>query len=356
MPPFLQFLFRRIIAIFLSLFMITILLYAGVMMTPAETRVQLFYHPSGQHMTEEQLAHSTQIFIQRFHLNDPFPIQYWTWVKSLLQGNWGFSPTLGEDVLPALIRRTPATAELTLYSLLVFIPLGLLAGVVSGWKQRGKVDNSFRLTAFLATSFPPFILAILMIALFYVKLGWFAPLRMSTALAMNLPRQGFVQYTGLYTIDGLLNNRLDVTWEAFRHLVMPVITLSLFHWATLGRITRSTIIAERRKEYIVAARSRGTTERMLMWKHAFRNTLAPSLTSLALSAASLVTGVFVVEIVFSYIGVSDVIVKSMQSIPDPAAALGFSVYSVLIVLALMFVTDILMAVFDPRVREEIIQS
>jgi ABC-type dipeptide/oligopeptide/nickel transport system permease component len=356
MPPFLQFLIRRIIAIFLSLLIITILLYAGVMMTPPETRVQLFYHPNATHMTEEQLAHSIQVFIQRFHLNEPFPVQYWTWVKSLLQGSWGYSPTLGEDVLPALIRRTPATAELTLYSLLLFIPLGLVAGVVSGWKQRGMVDNSFRLAAFVATSFPPFILAILLIAVFYVRLGWFAPLRLNTVFALNLPRQGFIQYTGMYTIDGLLNNRLDVTWEAFRHLVLPVITLSLFHWATLGRITRSAIIAERRKEYIVASRARGATERMLMWKHAFRNTLAPSLTSLALSAASLVTGVFVVEIIFSYIGVSDLIVKSMLGIPDPAAALGFSVYSVLIVLTLMFITDILLVVFDPRVREETFQS
>jgi ABC-type dipeptide/oligopeptide/nickel transport system permease component len=356
MPPFFQFLFRRIIAIFLSLLIITILLYAGVMMTPAETRVQLFYHPSGQHMTEEQLANSTQIFIQRFHLNDPFPVQYWTWVKSLLQGSWGYSPTLGEDVLPALFRRTPATAELTLYSLLLFIPLGLVAGVVSGWKQRGMTDNSFRLAAFVATSFPPFILAILLIAIFYVKLNWFAPLRLNMAFALNLPNQGFIPYTGMYTIDGLLNGRLDVTWEAFRHLMMPVFTLSLFHWATLGRITRSAIITERKKEYIVASRSRGVNERMLMWKHAFRNTLAPSLTSLGLSAASLVTGVFVVEIIFSFNGVSDLIVKSMMGIPDPAAALGFAVYSVLIVLALMFILDILLAVFDPRVREEILES
>jgi ABC-type dipeptide/oligopeptide/nickel transport system permease component len=356
MPPFLQFLLRRVIAVIISLIVITMLLYAGVMMTPAETRVSLYYRPGAKGMTEEQIARVTQLYIDRYHLNDPFPVQYFMWAKSLVQGTWGYSPTLREDVLPALARRTPATAELTLYSLLLFIPLGLLGGVVSGWNQRKAVDNTFRLTAFIATSFPPFILSMILIAAFYVALGWFAPFRLNMGLSMKLEAQGFIQYSGMYTIDGLLNHRLDVTLDAFRHLVMPVVTLSLYHWATLGRITRSVIIAERRKDYVVAARARGANEATLMWKHAFRNTLAPSFTSLALSAASLVTGVFVIEMIYSYAGISDLIVKSMMGIPDPAAALGFSVYSVLIVLVLMFVIDILLAVFDPRVREEVIES
>jgi peptide/nickel transport system permease protein len=356
MPPFVHFILRRIIAIPITLIIITMLLYAGVMMTPPETRITLYYQPRATRLTEAQLKRMTEVFIEKYHLRDPFLIQYSYWAKSLLQGTWGYSPTMHEDVLPALIRRTPATAELTLYSILFFVPLGLVSGVVSGWNQRKAVDNTFRLAAFISTSFPPFILSIILIAVFYVGLGWFAPSRLNMILSMNLETQGFIPYTGMYTLDGLLNHRLDVTWDALRHLVMPVITLSLYHWATLGRITRSSIIAERTKEYIIAARARGANENKIMWKHAFRNTLAPSLTSLVLSAASLITGVFVVEIIFSYYGISDLIVKSMLGIPDSAAALGFSVYSVIIVLTLMFVMDILMALLDPRVREEVILS
>jgi peptide/nickel transport system permease protein len=226
----------------------------------------------------------------------------------------------------------------------------------AGWHQRKAVDNTFRLAAFISTSFPPFILSIILIATFYVALGWFAPSRLNMILALDLKSQGFIQYTGMYTIDGLLNHRLDVTWDAIRHLVMPVVTLSLYHWATLGRITRSTIIAERTKEYIIAARARGVSENRIIWKHAFPNTLAPSITSLALSAASLITGVFIVEIIYSYYGISDLIVLSMRGVPDVAAALGFSVYSVVIVLSLMFVMDVVLAIIDPRIREEVIQS
>lgn len=356
MLPFLKFLLRRVIAIPISLVIITMLLYAGAMLTPPEVRLTLYYIPKNPNMTEEQIAHANEINMEKYHLRDTFLVQYGYWLKSVLQGTWGFSPVLREDVLPALLKRTPATAELTLYSLLLFIPLGLVSGVVAGWNQRKAVDNIFRLAAFISTSFPPFILSILLIAVFYVGLGWLAPSRLSTMLAMKLDAQGFIQYTGMYTLDGLLNHRLDVTWDAIRHLIMPVITLSLYHWATLGRITRSTILVERRKDYIIAARARGLKENALMWKHAFRNTLAPSFTSLALSAASLITGVFVVEIIFSYTGISGMIVKSMQLIPDPAAALGFAIYSVTIVLLLMFVMDVVLAIFDPRVREEVIRS
>ena len=168
MPPFLKFLLRRIVAIPITLIIITMLLYAGVMLTPPEVRVTLYYVPKNPNMTEEQIAHANEVHIEMNHLRDPFLIQYAYWVKSFLQGTWGYSPVLREDVLPALIRRTPATAELTLYSLLFFIPLGLVSGVVAGWNQRKAADNVFRLAAFIATSFPPFILSILLIAAIYI--------------------------------------------------------------------------------------------------------------------------------------------------------------------------------------------
>ena len=90
--------------------------------------------------------------IERYHLNDPYPVQYFYWIGSLLRGNWGYSPTLQEDVLSAIVRRTPATAELTLYAMLLFIPLGLISGVIAGSRQNRGSDMRFRLSAFIATS------------------------------------------------------------------------------------------------------------------------------------------------------------------------------------------------------------
>ena len=356
MPPFLQFLIRRIIAIPITLIIITMLLYAGVMMTPPEVRAGIYFPSPNSHQTDADIARITQLNISKYHLRDPFLVQYAYWVKSLLQGTWGYSPTIHEDVLPALLRRTPATAELALFSMLFFIPLGLISGVCAGWLQRRTFDNAFRFTAFIATSFPPFILAFILLALFYVNLHWFSPGRITQVYSFQIGGPTFRSYTGLYTLDSLLNGRFDIYLDSLRHLAMPVFTLAIYHWATLGRITRSTMIAERHKEYLVAAQSRGLSEQRVIWKHAFWNTLAPSFTSIALSAASLVTGVFVVEIIYHINGVSDIIVRAMQGTPDAPAALGFCLYSIIMVLALMFVLDILQAIFEPRIREDLLNS
>lgn len=355
MPPFLQFLIRRIFAMFVSLVVITMVLYAGVMLTPPEARARLYVPPgkTGDHTASDAFINS---IIRQYHLDEPYLVQYGYWARSLIMGEWGYSPTLRYDVLPALLHRTPATLELSLYSLLLLIPLGLMNGMVAGWRQNSRYDGIFRSIAFLGTSTPPFILSMFLIAIFYVQLGWLAPGRMDITTELDMARTGFKEVTGMLTIDSLINGRLDVLLIALRHLAMPVITLSLFHWATLGRVTRATVIGQRNKEYIVAARARGVSERTLLWKHALRAILAPSLTTMALSAASVVTSIFVVEIIFGLTGVSSVIVESMRSSPDAPAALGFAVYSVLMVVGLMFLLDILQAILDPRVRDEVLKT
>lgn len=353
MPPLLRYLLKRTLSIPLTLFVITAALYAVVMLTPAETRATLYMPKNASpRMTEEQYQHLLELNIERYHLNDPYPVQYYYWISSLLKGNWGYSPTLQGDVLSAILLRTPATAELTLYSLLVFIPLGLISGVAAGARQNQGTDHRFRLLAFIATSLPPFILALVLIAIFYVGLYWFAPGRISLAIGSFVNSDQFHQYTGLLTIDGLLNGRPDISLDALRHLVMPVFTLAIGHWATLGRVTRAVMIEELKKEYVIAAKARGIPEQKIIWRHTLRNAIAPALTSSLLSAASLLTGVFVVEIVFNFHGISVIAVSSMQFVPDAPAALGFAIYSVIVVLILMGILDLVQSSLDPRIREE----
>ena len=354
MPPFLQFLIRRIFAMLVSMVVITMVLYAGIMLTPPEARARLYLPPGkgGERATETRINK----IIEQYHLDDPYIVQYGIWARSLITGSWGYSPTLRSDVLSALLHRTPATLELAIYSLLLLIPLGLANGLVAGWRQNGRSDSLFRGFAFFGTSMPPFIFSMVLISVFYVSLRWFEPGRMDVTTDLLMTRIGFVDYTGFLTIDSLLNGRLDILLVALRHLVMPVLTLSMFHWATLGRITRSTVIGERNKEYIVAARARGVSEKSLLWKHALRAIMAPSLTSMALSAASVVTSIYVVEIIFGLTGVSQVIVVAMNIYPDAPTTLGFAVYSVLMVLGLMFILDIVQALLDPRVRDEVLKA
>ena len=354
MPPFLQFLIRRLLLVPVSLIIITIVLYGGVMLTPPDARAELYVPNTNRQMTEEQYKRMIRIIIRNHHLEDPLPVQYVFWIKSLFEGGWGYSPSLRDEVLPSLLRRTPATAELTLFSLILIVPLGLLSGAISGWRQGKTFDTGFRGIAFMGTSIPPFILALIFIAVFYVQLDWFAPARVSNQTRFEILEENYRKPTGFITVDALVNGRYDIFEEALRHLAMPAMTLALYHWATLGRITRSTIIETRKKEYIISARARGVIERRVLWRHAFRNALAPALTSMGLSAASLLTGVFVVEIIFGINGVSEVITKATSGVPDAPAALGFAVYSVIIVLVLMFVLDVVQALLDPRVRAEVL--
>lgn len=356
MPPFLQFVIRRFLFIPISLIIITMVLYGGVMLTPPESRASLYFPPKmNPNMTDEQMAVFQEKIIERYHLRDPFLVQYGYWVQTLFDGTWGHSPSINEYVLPALLKRTPVTLELAIYSLLLLVPLGLVSGVIAGWKRSGIFDRVFRAAAFLGTTTPSFILALVLLSTFYINLGWFAPERLSLTYTLEFSKGTFAHHTGMLTIDSLLNGRLDIFKDAWKHLAMPIFTLSLYHWATLARITRASMIDERPKEYILSARARGLSERRVVWRHAFRNMLSPSLTSIALSATSILTGVFVAEIIYDFNGVSAVIVAAMSGIPDAPAALGFAIYSVILVLILMFLLDVLQAALDPRVREGVLK-
>jgi ABC-type dipeptide/oligopeptide/nickel transport system permease component len=358
MPPLIRFALRRLIAIPLTLLAISATLYAIVMLAPPEERAQL-YLPSNlsSRMQPQDVQRLIDKVIREQGLTDPFPIQYGRWAWNLLQGHWGWSPTLRDDVLGVLLKRLPATAELTLYSFLLLLPLGILAGAVAGWRHDTLADHNFRLTAFMGTSIPPFILGLLLLTTFYVGTGWFPPERLSLASAQLVQSTGFRSITGLMTIDGLLNRRPDSSLDALRHLVLPVFTLSLMHWATLARVTRASMIEGLHADYITASRAHGLPESRVIFHHALRNALVPALTSSALAAASLVTGVFVVEVVFAYHGLSELAIRALTGAsPDAALAVGFSIFSVILVLPIMLLLEIGQAALDPRIRQGITEA
>jgi peptide/nickel transport system permease protein len=358
MPPILRFLAYRLISIPITLLIVTMVLYGFVMLTPPEVRATLYY--SGgvnlDKMTDEQIRRLNDRIITQFHLAGPYPVQYGTWALNLLRGDWGYSPVHREDVLAALLRRSPVTAELAVYSILLFIPLGLISGVRAGAHKDARIDTRFRAGAFVAISLPPFVLALVLLSIFYVGLHWFPPLRLGNQSMLLVRSSGFQTITGFLTIDGFLNRRPDISLEALQHLVLPVLTISLGYWGILGRVTRAAVIEEQHKDHVVAARARGVSERRLTWRHVFRNALTPALTSSVLSAAALFTSVFIVERIFDFKGVSSLVIDFSIPTPDAAMLLGFAVYSVLVVLLLMLILDLIIAALDPRVREGVISG
>lgn len=345
-----SFLFRRLLAILATLFVVTVILYSLAMLSPVEERAMLYFPNTNSHLTEQQTQRIIQLIIKQYGLDQPFPVQYANWVIRLVRGDWGYSPTANSNVLDALLVRTPTSFELIVYSLVLFIPLGIVSGLIAGGGPGKRFDKGFRTAAFIGAAIPPFILALVLLAIFWVGLYWFPIGHLGTYSSKIVNSPTFHMYTGLVTIDGLLNRHPEVSVDALRRLVLPVITLSLAHWATLGRITRATTIDEMSKEYILAARGRGVTQKDVLWHHALHNVLVPGLNSSALSAASLVTGLFIVEVIFLYNGLSSLFTGAFRTTPDIAAAMGFAIYSVLAVLIVMTVLDILQAFVDPRIR------
>jgi peptide/nickel transport system permease protein len=348
----LKFVARRLFFAVLTFVVITALLYGVLMLAPVEARAML-YLPKGERQGNINLL---QAIVKEHGLDDPYPIQYTRWLTRLLRGDWGWSPSMRDDVLAAFLRRTPVTAELTLLSVLLFIPLGIASGVIAGWRQGRWVDYGFRLAAFVATSIPSFILGLMLLAIFYVGLKWFPAGRISIANDLIVDSPSFKSFTGLLVVDSVLNGRVDIALDAVRHLVLPVITLSLAHWATLGRVTRAAMIEELTKDYITVARGKGLSRRLTVRRHALRNALLPALNSSALSAATVVTGVFIIETIFALPGVSEPLSGSTvyfgSLTPDIPATMGFAVYGILLVLPLMLMLDIIQAWIDPRIREE----
>ena len=139
-------------------------------------------------------------------------------------------------------------------------------------------------------------------AVFYIALGWFAPNQLSLLNALYVKTAAFHPFTGFMTIDGLLNGRPDISLDALRHLFLPVFSLGLLQWATLTRITRAAVIDEEKKDYMTAAYARGLNRNRVTWRHIFLSCLSPVMTAGSLTAASLTTELFVVELIFNYEG------------------------------------------------------
>jgi peptide/nickel transport system permease protein len=344
------FLLKRLMAGILTLLIITFVLYAITLLVPAEERARPYLSARMQGADMEDIRAFIDQTIERYGLDDPLPIQYSRWLGRLVQGDWGYSPTLRTEVLPAILHRSPATLELTLFALLIYIPLGLVFGTLAAWRQGRLLDRASQFTSFALIAIPPFILGLVLIAIVYVQLGLFDLSRIGYAEGAIIRSEDFWQATGLITVDGLLNGRPDITWEALRHLVLPATTLAALHLATLFQVTRSGVVEELQRDYINLAKSMGLGSQRILFGHALKNALLPAFTHAAVTATQLVTGVFVVEVVFNWHGVSELVVDSLGLIPDVNLALGLSIYSVLVVLALALLLEMIQGLIDPRLR------
>lgn len=345
----LKYILRRLLVLPVVLFVVTLVLFVLFLQIPAEQRVAVYLPSVRSNISEEDYQKLIEKTIERYGLDRPFSVQYVEWVTNLVRGDWGYSPSWREPVLEGLLHRAPATLELTMFALvpamLLAVGLGRLAA-----RRRGAVPDSLvRSAAFLGWAFPPFILALMLMNVAYARTGWFPPERMSLATSLILRGDGWQTYTGLLTVDALLNGQLHVFWDAIRHLVLPATCLALAVWALLTRVMRSSLLDVQGQDYIITARAKGLSERQVVNRHATRNALLPVISTAGVIPPMLITGVAVIEVVFNFNGVGRWAVQGFLNSEIPVTV-GFALFSCIVTVLASLIADILYAVVDPRVR------
>ncbi|HOQ38855.1 MAG TPA: ABC transporter permease [Fervidobacterium sp.] len=290
-----------------------------------------------------------QVLKEKYGLTKPFAERYGIWLWNALKGDLGWSQVGKEPVLKAIISRFPYTLELALYALIPVVGIGIWLGVLAAVKRDKFLDQFIRIFAIVGWSFPDFVFGLLVLMLFYSVLGWFPPGTLSQWAEEIVKSPEFHKITHLVSIDALLNGRLDVFWDALRHIIGPVITLSFLWWAYLLRITRSSMLEVLSKEYVRTARAKGVPEHDVIHKHAQRNAMIPVVTVAGNMVIGLLSGTVIIEVIFNRTGIGRLAADAAVQL-DYATVLGTTLfYSIILVLGNLII-DILYAVFDPRVR------
>lgn len=274
-------------------------------------------------------------------LDRPFTVQFWHYLTGLTHGDLGTSYRTRRPVSTDLADFLPATAELALTGLAIAIVLAMILAFGTTLRWRGA--GLFRLVLLVGASTPTFLLGIFGILFFYSKLGW-------------LPANGRTQISGaptgptkLLMLDGILHGQLNVTWDAFKHLLMPALAVALGPAVAIGRVLRSSLVTDQRSDYARTARAKGLSEMAVLRKHILRNTLGAALSMTGLQIGLMFAGVLVVEQVFSWPGIGQYIAQSIPVADFPAIAgvtlllgVGYVVINTLV--------DVLQAMADPRIN------
>ncbi len=338
------FILRRFFFLIFVLFGVSVLLF-GILMTFSPERRAAAY------VTTPQQARDIPKIIKQYGLDDPVYVQYFRWIKEVAHGNLGWSLVAARPVGQAFWRYFPITLEMNLIAAPIVVLLGIWLGSVSAIHRDTWIDHSARIFAIIGWSLPTFLFALVLLMVFYGYFHLFSPGIISDAINMSIldhPDQ-FKAYTGMFTLDGILNGRLDVTLNALRHLVLPVLTYVIVVVALNMRVMRSGLIEELGKDYVITAIAKGADRKTVQYKHARRNALLPVVTVAGQLMAMSMEGSIAVEVVYNRTGIGWWLAESATQLDMPVLMCMCLFMGVVFVITNLTL-DILYAYIDPRIR------
>ncbi len=338
------FVLRRLLFLVFVLFGVSVIIFGILMTFSPERRAAAF-------IDTPQQARDIPRLIEQYGLDDPFYVQYVRWIGSIAAGNLGWSLVAARPVWDAFLVYFPITLELNLFATPLIILVGIWLGTRAGIHRNTWIDHVTRVLAIVGWSLPTFLFALMLLMVFYGYFRLFPPGIVGDAVSLWLMRHPdeFVRYTGMLTIDGILNGAWHVTADALKHLVLPVLTQVIVVVALLMRVMRSGMIEELSRDYVMTARAKGADDRTVYLRHARKNALIPVVTVAGQLAAFSMEGSIAVEVVFNRHGMGWWLAESATQLDMPVL-MAICLFMGLVFVLVNLIIDILYAAIDPRIR------
>jgi peptide/nickel transport system permease protein len=306
---------RRLLAIMAILVVMSMLIFAVTQILPGNVA----YVIVGQFATPDVVA----AVEERLGLNDPAHVQYWRWASGLLVGDLGQSMVMDRPVAPLVLDALGASALLAGISFVFVAIVGIVLGVVAAVRENRFTDHAVSIFTYLGISVPEFFWGIVLIIV-------------------------FARYLNLLPTSGI-GDMSDGVWSWMSYLVLPAATLTFTLIAHVSRLTRSSMIETLRSNYVRNARAKGLPKRTIIYRHALRNALLPTITVLAIDVGWLMGGIVVVETVFAYPGIGRLLVFAIERHDLPLIQASILIIAAIYAFANLS-ADLLYAFFNPKIR------
>lgn len=305
-----RYILKRLLQLVVVLLGVTFLTFMITQATPSDA-AEMKYVSMGM-MPSAELLEKTR---EEMGLNDPVLIQYGRWLGNVLHGDLGESSKFGESVWTQMTRKLPMTLKLAGVSLVVVILISFPLGVLSAVKKNKTADYIIRFLSFFGVSMPNFWLALLLMYIFAVRLGWFKV----------------------------------VSTDSIGGMILPVATLTIPMISSYARQIRAALLEELNANYVIGARARGIPERRIIWGHVLPNAILPIITLLGLSVGHLLGGAAIIETIFSWQGIGNMVVEAIR-VRDYPLIQGYVIWMAIIYVTVNLIVDISYRCLDPQIR------
>ena len=317
---------RRFLYSIPVLIIASFLIFWGVRSTPG-------YDPLAKYRTSRDAARIIPLKRHQLGLDRPVYLQWWTWFTHALRGNLGSSDRTNSSVWSMISHALWPTMQLMFWGTLLGLAIAIGVGVYSAVKQYSPGDYIFTGLSYVGLAMPPFVFGLLAIA-----------------LLVTFPKDKFHLSQPLFFSIGLHNEGVSgINLDYFRHLALPVLTLTVQSIASWSRFQRASMLDVLNADYVRTARAKGVPERRVVFKHAFRNALIPLVTVTALDTAFLIGGLVITEQIFAIPGMGRLFLNALE-VGDVPVLLGWFLVVAIFVIAANLIADILYGVLDPRIR------